>query len=244
MCMKNLIHKLRVGKAGVLLTMLSLVILTVLVLSVFRYYTETQPVFGGPIYKGSKESKGIALTCNVDWGGEYLPDMLKILDAAGIKAAFFITGRWAENNSELLKLISDSGHIIGNHGYSHNDHSKLDYSQNLSEIQRTQGIIEEIIGKTPEYFAPPSGAYNKDTVRACEDLGCKVIMWSIDTIDWKKDGTERIIARVDKKMHGGGIVLMHPTDQTLEALPTIIKNIRDRGFEILSLEDLVKTIEN
>lgn len=231
-------------KTGVLFVTLCVVSLTVLWFNVFKYYTRTQPVFGEPIYKGSKESKGIAFTCNVDWGSEYLPDMLKIFKASNIKVAFFVTGKWAENNTELLKLIADSGHIIGNHGHSHRDHSKLDYEQNRIEIEKTQDIIKGITGKTPEYFAPPSGAYNANTIKASEDLGCKVILWSIDTIDWKRDGVQNIIARVDKKAHGGGIVLMHPTDQTLEALETIINNIRGKGFEILSLEDIVNTIEN
>ncbi|MDD2573147.1 MAG: polysaccharide deacetylase family protein [Bacillota bacterium] len=242
--MKRGILKRRGRKTGIVLMALCVVLLTAIVFNVFKFYTQTRPVFGGPIYKGSKESSGIAFACNVDWGSEHLPDMLKILDAAGIRATFFVTGRWAENNEELLKLITDSGHTIGNHGYSHSDHSKLNYDQNLSEIQKTQSIIEQITGKTPKYFAPPSGAYNRDTDRAAKDLGCKMIMWSIDTIDWKRDGVDRIIERVDKKMHGGGIVLMHPTDQTLEALPTMINNIMDRGFEILPLEDIVKTIEN
>ncbi len=230
-------------KIAMLLVTFCIFSLTFLLFNAFKYYTKTQPVFGGPIYKGSKTSEGIALTCNVDWGSEYLPDMLKILHAFNADAAFFVTGKWTEGNGDLLKLIADSGHIIGNHGYSHLDHSKLDYNQNLLEIKKTQEIIKNVTGKEPKYFAPPSGAYNKNTIKAAEDLGCKVILWSIDTIDWRRDGVDKIIARVNKKMHGGGIVLMHPTAQTLEALETIINNIRAEGFEILSLEDIVNTIE-
>ncbi len=234
---------MRRNKATIMLITFCVVSLTFLLFNVFKYYTRTQPVFGGPIYKGAKDSEGIALVCNVDWGGEYLPDMLKVLHALNIEAAFFVTGKWAEGNKDLLELVMNSGHIIGNHGYSHLDHSKLSYDQNLTEIKKAQDVIEDIIGKKPKYFAPPSGAYNKNTIKAAEDLGYKVILWSIDTIDWRRDGVDNIINRVNKKIHGGGIVLMHPTAQTLEALETIVNNIRGRGFEILSLEHIVNTIE-
>ena len=219
-------------------------LLAAVALGSFKWFNDIRPVFGGPIYKGDKDSNGVAIVVNVDWGEEYLPDMLKLFDAAGIKTAFFMTGRWAEKNTALAKLIADSGHTVGNHGYSHKDHSKLDYDQNRSEIETTQLVLERVTGKTPVYFAPPSGAYNKHTVKASKDLGCELVLWSIDTIDWKRDGVDRIISRVKKKLHGGGIILMHPTDQTLEALPLIIEYIKEKGYEILSLGDLVKTIEN
>ncbi|HOO11840.1 MAG TPA: polysaccharide deacetylase family protein [Bacillota bacterium] len=234
----------RRGRKWKIYTILCAVLLVAAVRGSFIRFTDIRPVFGGPIYKGDKESNSVAIAVNVDWGEEYLPDMLKLFDAAGIKAAFFMTGRWAEKNTALAKLIADSGHTVGNHGYSHKDHSKLDYDQNRSEIEITQQVLERVTGKTPGYFAPPSGAYNKHTVKASKDLGCKMVLWSIDTIDWKREGVDRIISRVKKKLHSGGIILMHPTDQTLEALPFIIEYINERGYEILSLEDLVKTIEN
>lgn len=234
----------RRGRKVKIYAVLCAVLLAAAVLGSFKWFTDIRPVFGGPIYKGDKESNGVAITVNVDWGEEYLPDMLKLFEAAGIKAAFFMTGRWAEKNSDLAKVIADCGHTVGNHGYSHKDHSKLDYDQNRSEIETTQQVLERVTGKIPGFFAPPSGAYNKHTVKASEDLGCEVVLWSIDTIDWKRDGADRIISRVKKKLHGGGIILMHPTDQTLEALPSIIEYIKEKGYEIISLEDLVKTIEN
>ena len=234
----------RRGRKIKIYAILCVALLAAVTLGFFIRFTDIRPVFGGPIFKGDKESNCVAIAVNVDWGEEYLPDMLKLFDAAGIKAAFFMTGRWAEKNSDLAKLIADSGHIVGNHGYSHKDHSKLDYDQNRSEIETTQQVLEKATGRMPKYFAPPSGAYNKHTVKAAKDLGCEVVLWSIDTIDWKRDGVDRIISRVKKKLHGGGIILMHPTDHTLEALPSIIEHINEKGYEIISLEDLVKTIEN
>jgi probable sporulation protein (polysaccharide deacetylase family) len=241
--MKFLKNKIQNRTIKIIVTFMSVILLIAVILNTFKYYVAVQPAFSQPIHRGSRESKGVAITCNIDWGSEYLPGMLEIFEAAGVKTAFFITGKWAEQNRDLTRLIAEHGHTLGNHGYSHRDHSKLDYRQNKAEIARTQQVLKEITGITPKYFAPPSGAYNNDTVKAAGDLGCDVIMWSIDTIDWKREGADRIISRVEKKLHGGGIILMHPTDQTLEALPAIITNIKERGYEIISLEDIVNSID-
>lgn len=196
-----------------------------------------------PVYKGPGNEKVVSFTCNVDWGNEHIPGMLGIFKQESIRATFFVTGRWADKYPELLKGIYDEGHIIGNHGYSHKDHSKLTYEQNLNEISMAQQAIERVTGERPLFFAPPSGAFNEHTLKAARDLGYRVIMWSIDTIDWKRDGAAKIVERVNKKLHNGGIVLMHPTGQTVEALPVIIKNIRERGYQIISLDRLVEMIE-
>ena len=88
-----------------------------------------------PIYEGRKDKKAIAFTCNVAWGNEYIPLLLEVFKDKNIKATFFIEGRWAENYPELLRLIYDKGHEIGNHGYSHAHHANLSYEENQNEIK-------------------------------------------------------------------------------------------------------------
>jgi len=192
-------------------------------------------------YKGTVDEKIIAFTCNVDWGNEYIPEMLNIFKENNIRITFFVTGRWAEKNPELLKMIYDNGHEIGNHGYFHRDYNKLNYDDNREEIYKADVIITEMLGVKPKYFAPPSGAYNSDTVKAAKDLGYKVIMWSIDTIDWRKDSTkDKIISRVLSKQHNSAIVLMHPKEETLKALPVIIQDLKGNGYKIGCISDIIK----
>ena len=174
-------------------------------------------------YQGTKDEKVIAFACNVDWGNEYIGEMLKIFKDNNIKITFFPTGKWAENNKELLELIYEEGHEIGNHGYSHLDYNTLSYDRNYEEIEKAHKIIKDIIEEEPKYFAPPSGAYNDYTIEAAKDLNYKVILWSIDTIDWRKDSVKDVIVkRVKDKIHNSAIILMHPTKETNKALPEII----------------------
>jgi len=190
-----------------------------------------------PIYKGNENNPIIAFECNVVWGTEYIIPMLEIFKEYDIRITFFIGGEWAKENPELLKRLADEGHEIGNHGYSHKHHGKLDFDQNKEEILKTEKEIESIIGIKTNLFAPPYGEYNDNTLRAADSIGYKTIMWSIDTIDWRRDGKDKIIERVMKNPHNGALVLMHPTADTVAALPVIIESLQSQGYKIGTVSD-------
>ncbi len=193
-----------------------------------------------PIYKGLEDEKKIAFACNVVWGEEYLPQMLKLLKDNKIEITFFIGGQWAEKNEELLKTIHKDQHELGNHGYKHQYHSKLTPEANKQEIQRTEEIVKRITGFKTELFAPPYGDINDTVIASAEALGYKVIMWSIDTIDWNTRDYNKILQRLEKKHHNGAIVLMHPTKVTIEALPQMIENLKNQGYEITTVSDVIE----
>ncbi len=220
-----------------------LIVLTLSILLFSKISTDTKDTFFNDdvYYKGTVNEKTIAFACNVDWGNECIPDMLNIFKDNDIKITFFVTGRWAEKNPELLKMIFENEHEIGNHGYLHRDYNLLNYEDNREEIHKADLIISNTLGIKSKYFAPPSGAYNNDTVKAANDLGYKVIMWSIDTIDWRKDSTkDKIINRVVGKHHNSAIVLMHPKEETVKALPVIIQNLKEKGYTIGNISDIIK----
>jgi probable sporulation protein (polysaccharide deacetylase family) len=193
-----------------------------------------------PIYKGMEDEKKIAFACNVVWGEEYLPQMLKLFKDNDIKITFFIGGQWAQKNEELLKGIHNDGHELGNHGYKHLYHSKLSPEANRQEILKTEEIVNRITGVKTRLFAPPYGDLNDTVVSSAEALGYKVIMWSIDTIDWNTKDYNKILQRLEKKHHNGAIVLMHPTKVTIQALPSMIKNLKGHGYEITTVSNVLE----
>ncbi|SCG83396.1 putative protein ylxY [Proteiniborus sp. DW1] len=222
---------------------IAIIILALIILLSFNFSSKAKDIFNidDVYYKGTIDEKLIAFACNVDWGNECIPGMLDIFRENNIKITFFVTGRWAEKNPELLKKIYENGHEIGNHGYFHRDYDKLNYEDNRDEINKADKVITDILGIKSVYFAPPSGAYNKETIKAANELGYKVIMWSIDTIDWRKDSTkDKIINRVISKHHNSAIVLMHPKEETVKALPVIIQNLKDKGYQIGAVSDIIK----
>jgi probable sporulation protein (polysaccharide deacetylase family) len=207
-----------------------------------KLYNRAEETFNIDVYyKGNVDDKIVAFACNVDWGNEYIQPMLNILSENNIKITFFVTGRWAEKNPDLLKAIYDEGHEIGNHGYEHLEYDKLNYEKNREQILTAHEIIKKILGIESKFFAPPAGAYNEYTVKAAKDIGYEIIMWSIDTIDWREDSNKDVIVnRIRGKLHNSAIVLMHPTAETVKALPEIISYILDNGYKIGTIGDVVK----
>lgn len=224
-----------------LISILVVALVLIILLVGFLRLNRAKEVFNKDIYyQGSREEKIVAFACNIDWGNEYIGDMLDIFHDNKIKISFFPTGRWAEENRDLLLKIYRAGHEIGNHGYSHLDYDKLDYDGNYKEIAKAHKVIEGIIDEPPKYFAPPSGAYNEFTIQAARNLGYKTILWSIDTIDWREDShKDLIVSRVIEKIHKSAIVLMHPTDETRKALPEIINKLYEMGYKIGRISDII-----
>ena len=189
-------------------------------------------------YKGYSED-GVSLMFNVYWGTKEVGAILDVLDEYGAKATFFIGGSWADDNVDCLREIAARGHELGSHGYFHRDHDKLDYSGNFQEIKTSIDFIEKATGISVSLFAPPSGAYNDDTVNAARELGLKTVMWSKDTIDWRDKNVSDCFTRATKNVTGGDLILMHPMAHTLEALPAILKYYAEVGLKTVTVSENV-----
>ncbi len=188
------------------------------------------------IRSGLPNSNQLVFSCNVDWGEEVLPDMLKVFQDQNVKVTFFIRGRWAEKNPDLLKKMYEDGHEIQSHGYSHKLCSQNSVEAIKEEILKTEKVILDILGVKTNVFAPPSGDYDETTIELCRSLGYKMALWSSDTIDWRQGSTAAVIKdRVLKKRLNGAIVLMHPKEETVKALPELIEKIRAQKIEIVPL---------
>jgi len=194
---------------------------------------------GDPLRTGDDTGGKIAITCNVAWGEEYLPEMLEILKEKNVRITFMILGEWAETHQEELKAIADAGHEIGNHGYYHVNQSGLSAEGVKEDITKSADLIESITGTRPVIFEPPSGDYDEESLSAARELGQTVILWSIDTIDWRRDGTDAILKRVFRDPKAGDIILMHPTKYTVEALPEIIDGLIERGLTPCAAGDIL-----
>lgn len=232
--------KVIIVKKNVILIVLLLLILLIVATSIaVKKDLNVFNIFE-PIYKGNEDEKKVAFACNVVWGNEYLPDMLREFKKNDIKISFFFGGDWVSNNKELLLAINSDGHEIGNHGYNHLKHTQISKEKNIEEILKTEEIIKSVLGKKTYLFAPPYGDLDKKVVEAAESIDYKVIMWSIDTIDWNTKDYNKILERVNKKIHNGAIILMHPTESTVKALPLMISDLKNKGYSIVRVSDLLK----
>ena len=217
---------------GVLVLSLSALCLSPIEKSVSAELNETK------IYRKAEENaKGVSLMFNVYWGTDTIYRILDILNLHQAKATFFIGGCWADDNVDCLKAIDEAGHEIGNHGYFHKDQDKLDLLNNQKEIAQCNRFIELAIGKQPLLFAPPSGAYNDDTLQAADSLDMTTILWSRDTIDWRDKNAAVIYTRATKNITIGDFVLMHPMKETADALDDILKYYETNNLKLVTVSE-------
>ena len=191
-----------------------------------------------PYYNGAESSGRVGIMINVYEGSEQVEKILKILDKTETACTFFVGGVWAEKNIPLLKKMALCAEI-GNHGYLHRDHAQISRQSNKEEILLCHNLVRAAAGVEMKLFAPPSGSYSDDTLSVCEENGYKVVMWSKDTIDWRDHDKDLIFKRATTDVKGGDLILMHPTEETVKALPSIIDFYKKTGLLPSTVSDVI-----
>lgn len=193
-----------------------------------------------PIYHGKEDVQAVSIACNIYQNNEDVEALLKIFEQEGVRITFFVGGSWVKKNPELTRRIAEAGHEIGNHGTTHKQHSRLNREQNTAEIQGCTDAVWEAAQVKMPLFMPPSGDFNQLTVDVAESLGYTTVLWSADTIDWRDKDAGIIRRRASERMHPGAIILTHPTAETAKAMPGILADIRAKGWEVLTISELLK----
>ena len=183
-----------------------------------------------------KNNKLIALT--FDDGPNYnTMKVLDILEKYNIKATFFILGTNIKGNEKIINRINSLGMEIGNHMYSHSITTKLTNTKIKEEINKTDKLIYDIIGKYPTLIRPSYGIYNKKFQKIVDR---PIILWNIDTLDWKYHNSTKIANKVFNNINRGEIVLMHDIySATANSLEIIIPKLLDEGFEFITISELL-----
>lgn len=191
------------------------------------------------IFKGNEQKPMVTFLVNVAWGNEYLPEILNTLKKHDLHTTFFLDGSWVKNNPNLARMLVEEGHEIGNHAYSHPDMSKLTVDNMKEQLVKTNHVIEATVDVTPEWFAPPSGSFNQTVVEQAATHGMKTVMWSVDTVDWRKPNSTEMVERVLSKVHNGAMILMHPTSPTAKGLESLIVGLQEKGYKIGTVSELL-----
>jgi peptidoglycan/xylan/chitin deacetylase (PgdA/CDA1 family) len=193
----------------------------------------------------------IALTFDAGSDAGYTGAILDTLRREGVRASWGLTGRWAEQNPDLVRAIAADGHIFINHSYSHGSFTgfstnspPLSFEERSLELSRTETTVFRHTGRsTRPYFRPPYGDLDASVERDVAALGYPVIvMWSIDTLGWRRASTQEIIDRTLSMAEPGAVVVMHVGSQSLDgpALPAVIAGLRGRGYTFETIDELLQ----
>jgi probable sporulation protein (polysaccharide deacetylase family) len=192
------------------------------------------------VYRGNPGKPQVTFLINVAWGNEYLDEMLKVLSDAGVGATFFLVGRWVRQNEELAQAIHNAGFELANHGDSDAASMKmLNVDAAREQIKKCADTIETVCGIRPVYFSPHRGEISGEVLEAATLENSRVIMWTVDTVDWQLPGVENMMKKILSQAGGGSLILMHPTEQTAEFLRLVIPSLRKQGLEPVTLSRLL-----
>ena len=198
------------------------------------------------IKHGSKEEKVIALTFDDGPHPEFTPQILDILEEYNVKATFFVLGQHGEMYPDILKRQINEGHEIGNHTYTHINIKKTPAEKIKEEFYRTQEVIHSSTEIKPKVFRPPYGIYDNTVVNIANKNNCSIVLWSPhqDSKDWSHPDVEKIIDTTISKVENGDIILFHDyvyydTNNTIEALEYIIPELKNRGYEFVTMSELI-----
>ncbi|PQP80657.1 hypothetical protein C0Q44_25810 [Paenibacillus sp. PCH8] len=194
-----------------------------------------------PIYRGNESKPMVSFMINVAWGNELIIPMLDTLEAEKVKATFFLDGSWLSKNVELAKEIQKRGHELSNHAYSHPNMSRLSAERAKLEISKTQDLLLKSLGVENRWFAPPSGDFNQKTVDIASSMGLQTVLWTVDTVDWRKPSPDSVVAKIAKNTEAGTLILMHPTAASSGALKGMIKSIRAKGLSLGTVSETLSS---
>jgi len=233
-----------------LLLMALIFVLVVMIALVFYVYRGFTPQGRLIIRHGPRDSKKVSLTFDDGPDPLYTPRILDILKASGVKASFFLVAANVKKYPHLALRIAQEGHDLGNHSYNH---SNLLVTRNATlekNLIKANKIIMQVTGLHPNFFRPPRGLYNQKMLEVASKLGMETVLWSLSSLDWRGLKPKKIVELIAKKIQGGDIILFHDSgnlfyqkkinhENTVEALPLVISELKKQGWEIVPLSELL-----
>jgi peptidoglycan/xylan/chitin deacetylase (PgdA/CDA1 family) len=181
-----------------------------------------------------KESARKTVVLTIDDGpSKLLNTILDILQSKNVQVVFFWQARLLYKDRPWRRVLSE-GHKIGSHAYNHKNLTSLTVEQQFRLIKNGIAKMEEVTGEKIQYFRPPYGQYNEDTMSILKELNLIPVMWEISSYDWEnKMNREKIVTNVVDNIKDGSIILLHELEQTVAVLPEIIDKVREKGFDFV-----------
>ncbi len=195
-------------------------------------------------FLGDESEKVLYLTFDCGYENGNTEKILEALKKHNAKATFFVVGHFLESAPELVKRMSEEGHMVGNHTWHHPDISTIAAEEKFrEELESVADKYQEITGQElNRFYRPPQGKYNLDNLAMAQKQGYKTIFWSLAYVDWNVDAQpskEEAFAKLTGRVHPGAVVLLHNTSKTNgEILDELLTKWEGMGYRFGTLEDL------
>ncbi len=209
-------------------------------------------VFGSTFIGTPGAGRKLALTYD---DGPNDPDTLRLLDVLArhqVKATFFLIGKYVERRPDIVRLIAETGHVIGNHTYAHPNLALVSKQKLVEELAGCESALKAAQSVIPEnatrLFRPPFGLRRPATLRVARELGYVPVQWSVTCYDWKETTADRVEQHAVRQIRGGDIILMHDgghknfgadRKHTVEATDRLITKYKNEGYEFVTVAEML-----
>jgi len=193
---------------------------------------------GAKVYCGSAHGNQVALTFD-DGPGPRTRAILRLLSQARMPATFFLIGREVLAHPTLPRLEVRLGMALGDHTQTHPDLTRLSAPEVKAQLSGARDTIDAASGVPVTLFRPPYGARNTHVDAQARALGLLEVLWDVDTRDSERASAAKVAANAQRGLRGGSIVLMHEDTATVKALPAILRSVRRRHLEAVTIPQLV-----
>ena len=177
-----------------------------------------------------------------DGPGPYTSRLLDILKEYGVKATFFVVGTQVKRRPELIRRMLEEGHEVGNHSYSHHTLRRMPAAEQHADLLKLDTLLREL-GVNPRFVRPPYGSYDHNTVNAVQEMDGHLIMWSVDSRDWRKNDSLQNLNGAQMMYRGAplrGVFLFHDTHRpTVENMPQILATLAATDCSFVTLSEYI-----
>lgn len=196
------------------------------------------------IRQAGTSQHALGLLFNVDWGEKELGAILPILKERGARVTFFVSGRWAQKNPDLLRRMVADGHEIASHGYdlTYGPKDLARAGKLRTDIQQSVTTIQGITNRRVQFWAPHMSEVSPEIVKTASALQLRTVLYSIDTIDWREDATPQSVMQKVRTAKAGDLILMHPKQVTVNVLPSLLQSLQVKGLQPVTLSQLLSGV--
>lgn len=214
----------------------------------FHTMWPTSQLYGGTFLGLPGGSRLLALTYDDGPNDPYTWRMMEVLERHGVRATFFLLGRFVEQRPDIARALVAGGHAIGIHAWDHPNLIFASTARARRQLENTQQAILEATGVSARLFRPPFGGRRAATLRVARALGLQPVMWNVTCYDWKAQSADEIVRHAERQIRGGNVILLHDGEyhrigvdrsRSVAATDRIVSRYKREGYEFVTIPQMM-----
>jgi peptidoglycan-N-acetylglucosamine deacetylase len=207
--------------------------------------------YGRTFIGNSASRKQIALTYDDGPNDPHTLRLVEVLAKHDVRATFFLIGRYVQQRPDIAREVVRSGHVVGNHTFTHPLLIFKSDAEIRDELQQCRQSLLDVVGGHSNLFRPPFGGRRPGTLRIAREMGLEPIMWNVTGYDWNAPSAALIERKISNRVRGGDVILLHDgghkqmgadRSQTVLATEHLISRYKGEGYEFVTIPKMVAQI--